>query len=93
VKARAECIPSVPTIPRRRRRKFSEQDLATKLRRYEFLLKKHGIRVEDEESSDGQMSKDRDWCPKGSKGLMLADSQHSRYVEKYGPRHAAVTVD
>ena len=95
VKARAECIPSVPTLPRRRKRKFSEQDLATKLRRYEFLLKKHGIKVEDEEPNDGgQMSKDRDWYPasKGPKGLMLADSQHSRYVEKYIQRHVAIAL-
>ena len=86
----------MPAVPRRRRRKFSEQDLATRLRRYEFLLKKHGIKVEDEESSDGGYpSKDRDWCPasKGSKGLMLADSQHSRYVEKYSPQYDEVTLN
>lgn len=75
----------MPTVPRRRRRKFSEQDLATKLRRYEFLLRKHGIKIEEDESSDGghPAPRERDWCGgQGSKGMMLADSQHSRYVEK-----------
>ena len=87
VKARAECIPSVPTVPRRRRRKFSEQDLATKVRRYEHLLKKHGVKLEEDDSSDGSRAanKEKDWCPtatKGSSGMMLADREHSRYVEK-----------
>src|SRR3954469_8217913 len=52
IKARAECIPSAPTAPRRRRRKFSEQDLATKLRKYEQLLKKHGVKIEEDDHSD-----------------------------------------
>lgn len=51
IKARADCIPSVPTIPRRRRRKFSEQDLATRVRRYEQLLKKHGVKIEDDDDA------------------------------------------
>lgn len=46
-KARVECIASAPT--RRRRRKVNELDLATKLRRYEQLLKKNGIKIEDDE--------------------------------------------
>src|SRR4051794_23486328 len=54
IKARAECIPSAPTAPRRRRRKFSEQDLATKLRKYEQLLKKHGVKIEEDDHSDEQ---------------------------------------
>lgn len=73
----------MPTVPRRRRRKFSEQDLGTKLRRYEFLLKKHGIKIEEDEPSEGGYSvpRERYECVR-TKGMMLADSQHSRYVEK-----------
>lgn len=85
VKARAQCIPSVPTVPRRRRRKFSEQDLATRLRRYEHLLRKNGIKVDDDDSSEGghPVHVDRDGCPlPSSGGVMLADKEHSRYVEK-----------
>lgn len=49
IKARAECVPSAPTGPRRRRRKLTEADLVVRLRRYEHLLKKHGVKLDDEE--------------------------------------------
>jgi hypothetical protein len=49
IKARAECVPSAPIGPRRRRRKLTETDLVGRLRRYEHLLKKHGIKLDDDE--------------------------------------------
>ena len=52
IKARAECIPSAPTVPRRRRRKFTEQDLSARLKKYEYLLKKHGVKVEHDEPNE-----------------------------------------
>lgn len=95
VKARAECVPSVPTVPRRRRRKFSEQDLAARLRRCENLLRKHGISLDDDESTDATFvaKRYRDWCGSGApNGMMLADSDHSRYVERYGLLLASANI-
>ncbi|EPE29783.1 Zn2/Cys6 DNA-binding protein [Glarea lozoyensis ATCC 20868] len=52
VKARVECIASIPTLARRRRQKTSETDVMGKLKRYEQLLKTHGVKIdEDEEGS------------------------------------------
>jgi hypothetical protein len=52
VKARVECIASIPTRARRRRQKTSEADILGKLKRYEQLLKTHGVKLdEDEEES------------------------------------------
>lgn len=53
VKAHAECIPSTPAAPRRRRRKLSELDVAARLRKYEHLLRVNGIRIEDDGAIDG----------------------------------------
>lgn len=53
IKARAECIPSTPAAPRRRRRKLSELDVAARLRKYEHLLRVNGIRIEDDGSTGG----------------------------------------
>ena len=92
MKARAECIPSAPTVPRRRRRKFSEQDLATRLRKYEQLLRKHGVKVEeddDEQDSSSQahpVSRGLDIeVPSNhrAKGMLITDKGNSQYVEKY----------
>lgn len=52
IKARVECVASPPTATRRRRRKFSEQDLGTRLRKYEQLLRKHGIKIDDEDEDE-----------------------------------------
>ncbi|KAI9647103.1 hypothetical protein NHQ30_005105 [Ciborinia camelliae] len=49
VKAHAECITSTPAAPRRRRRKFSELDVAAKMRKYEHLLRVNGIRIDDDD--------------------------------------------
>ena len=50
LKARAECVIAPPSGPRRRRRKLApEVDLVAKLRRYERLLKDHGVNIESEE--------------------------------------------
>ncbi|KAB8300474.1 hypothetical protein EYC80_000643 [Monilinia laxa] len=53
VKARAECIPSTPATPRRRRRKLSEMDISARLRKYEHLLRVNGIRLDDDEGDEG----------------------------------------
>ena len=52
IKARAECVPSAPTLPRRRRRKVAETDLAGRLKRAEDLLRKNGVRIDDEDEED-----------------------------------------
>jgi len=99
VKARVECIPSVPTAPRRRRRKFSEQDLATRLKRCEQLLKKHGVKLEDDaeepldcNSAPGDFTLDNKNNPRnlfeipshdGGEGVLFTDKNNSHYVEKY----------
>lgn len=49
VKARAECVVAAPAQPRRRRKKLTESDLVLRLRRYEHLLKSHGVKVELED--------------------------------------------
>lgn len=51
IKARAECVTATPSLPRRRRRKFTEIDLAARLRKYEHLLKTHGVKIEDDDAS------------------------------------------
>lgn len=48
VKARVECVASAPPAPRRRK-KIPTSDLAARLQRCEDLLKKHGVKVEEEE--------------------------------------------
>lgn len=49
IKARAKCVASTPSLPRRRKRKLTEIDLAAKLRKYEHLLKSHGVNIDDED--------------------------------------------
>lgn len=94
IKARAECIPSAPTVPRRRRRKFSEQDLATRLRKYEQLLKKHGVKIDDDDHSDenqespnrvehAALSIDAPRDPTVERGMLFKDKENTRYVERY----------
>ena len=41
---------STPSLPRRRRRKPTELDLVARLRKYEHLLKTHGVKIEDEDT-------------------------------------------
>lgn len=105
IKARAECIPSAPTVPRRRRRKFTEQDLAARLRRYEHLLRKNGIKIEEDEDApedapeqshmpSGPQSSllEAPRNPKTDNGMLFTDHQNSRYVEKYDP-HPCLSHD
>ena len=93
IKARVECIPSVPAAPRRRRRKFSEQDVATRLKRYEQLLRKHGIKLEDDddsldaipEANQNQVERALSIGPpavKSDEGILFTDKDSSRYIEK-----------
>ena len=48
IKAQAKCVPSTPSLPRRRKRKLTEIDLAAKLRKYEHLLKIHGVNINED---------------------------------------------
>jgi hypothetical protein len=43
-------VASTPSLPRRRKRKLTEIDLAARLRKYEHLLKSHGVKIEDEDT-------------------------------------------
>ncbi|KAG9239957.1 fungal-specific transcription factor domain-containing protein [Calycina marina] len=96
VKARVDCIPSVPTAPRRRRRKFSEQDTASRLKRCEQLLKKHGIRYDDdddsplESTSPGTVITEEEFSQRnlinpppraGDRGMLYSDKGTSHYIE------------
>lgn len=100
MKARAECIPSAPTLPRRRKRRLAETDLAGRLRKYEHLLKTHGIKIDDEElekpePDDNQVEDDFSsnkvvsmTVPRhrnAARGALFADKDKSHYVEKYFP--------
>lgn len=100
IKARAECIPSAPTQPRRRKRKLAETDLVDRLRKYEHLLKTHGIKIEDEEpaqrtGNEGphfdddmdsrEMTLSAPRARNTEKGALFADKDNSHYVEKYFP--------
>ncbi len=97
VKARAECIPSPPSLPRRRKRRLGDTELAGRLRKYEHLLKSHGIKIDDEELEkpgfDGPQVTDI-YDPRvvsmvaprhrnAVKGALFADKDKSYYVEKY----------
>jgi hypothetical protein len=97
IKARAECIPSAPTQPRRRKRKLAETDLVGRLRKYEHLLKTHGIKIEDEEpahrtGNEGphfdddmdsrEMTLSAPRASNAEKGALFADKDNSHYVEK-----------
>lgn len=49
-KSNVECIFRVPPPPRRRRRRSPDAALLTRLKRYEEVLKRNGIDVEDDQS-------------------------------------------
>jgi hypothetical protein len=96
IKARAECVPSAPTLPRRRRRKLTETDLVGRLRKYEHLLKTHGVKIDDDDSPGEESS--GNWADRGREtglsmtvprarnqppGALFADKENSHYVERY----------
>lgn len=95
IKARAECVPSAPIQPRRRRRKLTETDLVGRLRRYEHLLKSHGVKIDDdspEEDNHEEPARLSMSAPRGphqhrhsklAPGSLFADKENSHYVEKY----------
>ncbi|KUJ21692.1 uncharacterized protein LY89DRAFT_380662 [Mollisia scopiformis] len=95
IKARAECVPSAPTLPRRRRRKLAETDIAGRLKRAEQLLRSHGVKIDDEEADEvheempysGRPEQDRTLALAGprrrdhSHGALFKDKENSHYVE------------
>lgn len=98
IKARAECVPSAPTLPRRKRRKLAETDIVGRLKRAEQLLRSHGVRIDDEEADDQPnegRSLERHEEPVLSMtvprsrhappGALFKDKENSHYVERYAP--------
>jgi hypothetical protein len=98
LKARAECIPSAPTLPRRRRKKLAETDLAGRLKKYEHLLRSHNIKIEDDddaEPSSVDLPEESTFRPHSllsltvprprntERGALFADKGNSHYVERY----------
>ena len=87
-----DCVAPTPIEPRRRKRKFADADVVGRLRRCEQVLKRHGIKVDDEEMKeefDGRtlsmgLSVDLPMGPKSNpdQGTLIADKGESRYVEK-----------
>ncbi len=59
IKARAECIPSASIILKRKKRKPTETDLVAKLRRYEHLLQKHGVKIDADDFHGDPTSRER----------------------------------
>jgi hypothetical protein len=96
IKARAECVPSAPTLPRRRRRKLTEIDMVGRLRRYEHLLRSHGVKIDDDDSPgeetsgwtagnrDARLSMNVPRARNQPPGALFADKENSHYVERYG---------
>lgn len=96
-KTRIDCVQSTPL--RRRRKKTSESDLAAKLRKYEHLLKKHGIDIDEDdddplESSTAttlsqthhinqKLSLEVPRNPSDERGMFINEKGNSRYVERY----------
>jgi hypothetical protein len=107
-KARVECVASTPTHPRRRRRKLTEIDLTARLRRYEHLLRTHGIKADEEDNDahpetnsnpDGErehleakLSMSAPRSCDAERGALFADRENSHYVEKYAPLTLALDI-
>lgn len=85
IKARAECIPSAPLQPRRRKRKLTEIDLAARLRKYEHLLRTHGVKIDhDDEVIPGSAERANEsphWHEPGANGLSM-NVPRARNVER-----------
>ncbi|RDL39484.1 uncharacterized protein BP5553_03824 [Venustampulla echinocandica] len=96
LKAGAECVASTPTLPRRRKRKLNEIDIGAKLRKYEQLLKKHGVKIEEDGGSAAVEELDNSYREDGAQaalnmtvprprnaepGALFTDKENSRYVE------------
>ncbi|KAK9387170.1 hypothetical protein V1515DRAFT_615798 [Lipomyces mesembrius] len=89
VKAGAECM--TPVTSHRRKRKLPEEDILLRLRRYEEVIIKHGLKVEDENCenpSDGQRLGTKETHkasrPSGSgidNGKLIVGRGNSRYIE------------
>lgn len=80
IKARAECVQSTPTLPRRRRKKATDTDLMAKIRRYEQLLKTHGLKTEEdgeEGVEEGSVDPPHEFTPNRDYG---------------GPSHQSITM-
>ncbi|TGO82202.1 hypothetical protein BPOR_0892g00020 [Botrytis porri] len=74
-KAHAECIPSTPAAPRRRRRKLSELDVAARLRKYEHLLRVNGIRIEEDGVTGGVGSANASGTEDGNADELISTRQ------------------
>ncbi|KAK9330883.1 fungal-specific transcription factor domain-containing protein [Lipomyces starkeyi] len=91
IKAGVECM--TPATSRRRKRKLPEEDVLLRLRRYEQVIIKHGLKVEDgdcENPSDEQRMATKETHkasrPSGSRidnGKMIVGQGNSRYIESH----------
>ncbi len=59
IKARADCVPSTSIVLNRKKRKLTETDLVARLRRYEYLLKKNGVKIDGGEDSHWEPARER----------------------------------
>lgn len=98
IKARAECVPSPPTLPRRRRRKLAETDIAGRLKRAEQLLRSHGVKIDDDEADEANEEMPYSAKPEPERvltlsvprrrrdappGALFKDKENSHYVERF----------
>ncbi|KAK9352189.1 fungal-specific transcription factor domain-containing protein [Lipomyces doorenjongii] len=91
VKAGAEC--RTPATSSRRKRKLPEEDILLRLRRYEEVIIKHGLKVEDEdcetpsdEQGMGTQGTHKASRPSGSgtdNGKLIMERGNSRYIESH----------
>ncbi|KAK9237849.1 fungal-specific transcription factor domain-containing protein [Lipomyces kononenkoae] len=90
VKARVECKTSEATS--RRKRKLPEEDILARLKRYEDVIIKHGLKVEDGDGVGGEPSGEHRTSKKTSEayrssyaseddGKLIVERGHSRYIE------------
>ncbi|CAG8972941.1 hypothetical protein HYALB_00001361 [Hymenoscyphus albidus] len=84
LKSRAECVPSAPPLPRRRQKKVTETDLLAKVRRYEHLLKNHGILTEEDDDAEGEGP--------GAEEKRVERHEYKSSRENGGPPHQSMCI-
>lgn len=94
-KSRVECVFVVHAPSRRRKRRLPEEDLLAKLKRYEELLKSHGVEFDDHDGPDMTRAPDcttsvvhegsnikKETSPSLQTGKLILEHGESRYVDK-----------
>lgn len=80
IKARAECIPSAPTLPRRRRRKLAETDIVGRLKRAEDLLRKNGVKIDDDDEAEEQRNEEPSYSRPEREPVLSMSGPRRRYL-------------